>query len=403
MSPLLNAEKGKNKPQDPGLALAGAREAIDSVDRRLLELIRERMAVAEQVASAKIESASAFRDQRREDDNLRRVRRMAQELGLDPHQLEHIYRLIMEMSIAHQLAHVRDLKTQPLRVAYQGVEGSFSHLTAQRHYGKRTGGTLLSGFESFREAADGVLDGSHDVALLPIENSTAGSINETYDLLARGGLTINHEVISQVVHCLLGLPGAEQEQLRVVLSHPQALMQCEDFFRRHPAMRPQAEFDTAGAARKVRDGRDPTVGAIASDTAATVFGLEILARNIQNQQGNYTRFVEVAQEAATCPPDVPCKTSLLLAIGHEPGDLSDVLRHFSSRGVNLSKLESRPVPETPFSYRFYLDVQGHRNSSGVSEALEAIKPHTSELRVLGTYPAGTPQSLGTPPSDDEGS
>ncbi|HVS16365.1 MAG TPA: prephenate dehydratase [Thermoanaerobaculia bacterium] len=375
---------------DPPPDLDRLRQAIEEIDRRLLDCIVERKRLSEQVATAKIQTATPFRDRLREDQVLQRIRTAAAELGLDPHPVEHLFRLMIEMSIHQQLAHLRDLAVTPLRVAYQGVEGSFSHLTAQRRYAGRTGGVLLTGFETFRQAADSVRHGTDDVALLPIENSTAGSINETYDLLAEGGLTINAEVISEISHCLLGLPGATVEGLRLVISHPQALAQCERFLADLEGVRTQTEFDTAGAARKVRELGDPSVAAIASERAATVFGLAILVAGIQTQMSNYTRFVEVATEAAACPPDQACKTSLMLATGHHPGDLGEVLRQFSNRRVNLTKLESRPVPEAPFRYRFYLDVEGHASSEPLREALEAIEPLTRGLRILGTYPQATP-------------
>lgn len=366
--------------------LEAIRRELEEIDHELLTGFRRRVELSRLVAKAKVAAAFPFRDQLREEQLLTRVRTIAAELDLDPHQTERIFRLLIEMSIAAQQGFIRDLDQAPLRVAYQGVEGSFSHLTAQRQYAGRAGGVVLQGYELFREAAEGVRNGLHDIALLPIENSTAGSINETYDLLTEGGLVITAEVISQVAHCLLALPGTRIEDLRLVLSHPQALRQCEQFFHDHDWLRPQPEFDTAGAAARVREGNDPTVGAIASEPAARVFGLDILAHGIQNQAGNFTRFVEVAREAAPCPPDQPCKTSLLLATGHRPGDLGDVLRSFSRRGLNLAKLESRPIPATPWRYRFYLDIEGHVASVQVTEALEAIEPKTAELRILGCYP-----------------
>lgn len=386
--------------------LEAIRRELEEIDHELLTSFRRRVELSRLVAKAKVAAAFPFRDQLREEQLLTRVRTIAAELDLDPHQTERIFRLLIEMSIAAQQGFIRDLDQAPLRVAYQGVEGSFSHLTAQRQYAGRAGGVVLQGYELFREAAEGVRNGLHDIALLPIENSTAGSINETYDLLTEGGLVITAEVISQVAHCLLALPGTRIEDLRLVLSHPQALRQCEQFFHDHDWLRPQPEFDTAGAAARVREGNDRTVGAIASEPAARVFGLDILAHGIQNQAGNFTRFVEVAREAAPCPPDLPCKTSLLLATGHRPGDLGDVLRSFSRRGLNLAKLESRPIPATPWRYRFYLDIEGHVASVQVTEALEAIEPKTAELRILGCYPRaevpGRPgEDGGVPPATSD--
>ncbi len=366
------------------------REELERVDRKLLKGFCRRVELSRQVAQAKVANASPFRDQQREEQMLKRVRAAAADLRLDAHQTERIFRLLIEMSIAAQKGWLRDLDQAPLRVAYQGIEGSFSHLSAQRHYGGRSGGVVLEGYEHFREAAEGVKNGVHDLALLPIENSTAGSINETCDILAEGGLVITAEVIGEVAHCLLGLPGTKLEDLRVVRSHPQALSQCNQFFRNHDWLEPRIEFDTAGAAARVREGNDASIGAIASEPAARVFGLEIIARGIQNQAANFTRFVEVATEATPCPPDVPCKTSMRLVTGHQPGDLGEVLRSFSRRGVNLTKLESRPLPATPWRYCFYLDVEGHAVSEPVSGALRAIRAKAKEFQLLGTYPSAKP-------------
>ncbi len=370
----------------PGPEMQAVREAIESLDRDLLATLKRRMELVEQIATAKLAAAFPFRDQQREDQVLQRVRHIAVELGLDAHAVERLYRQIMEMSISHQQAHVRGLDTTPFRVAYQGVEGSYSHLTAQRRYAGRSGGVLLTGFGTVKQAVDAVRSGAADVTLLPIENSTAGSINETYDELAGGRLTINAEVISHVRHCLLALPGAELAGLRKVISHPQALKQCEDFLLGLPQVVAEAEFDTAGAARKVAEAKDPTLAAIASESAGAMLGLEVLERGIQQQAANATRFVEVAIEASPCPPDAVCKTSLLLAVDHHAGSLGEVLMAFGRRDIQMSKLESRPIPESAWKYRFYVDVAAHAASARMVEALEAIRPLTLELRLLGTYP-----------------
>jgi chorismate mutase / prephenate dehydratase len=366
--------------------LQAIREAIEQLDRQILGLLKQRMGLVEEVAQAKLDSAAPFRDREREEQVLQRIRHLATQLALDPHAVEQLYRQVMEMSIARQQAYVHALENTPLRVAYQGVEGSFSHLTAQRRYAGRPGGVLLTGHETFRDAATALREGTADLALLPIENTTAGSITETYDQLAEGGITITAEVVSHVEHCLLALPGVRLEELRTVMSHPQALAQCDAFLRGAPWLRARSEFDTAGAARKVRESNDRTVGAIASESAAGVYGLEVLQRGIQTQAGNFTRFVELAREATPCPPSVACKTSLLLSLAHRPGALGDVLARFGARGVNLTRIESRPIPGTPWEYRFHLDLEGHAASESVSAALEEIRPFTTALRVLGTYP-----------------
>lgn len=372
--------------------LSQLRDAITDLDRRLLALLAERMRLSDQVASAKLTSAAPFRDPVREDAVLQRVRHAAADLALDPHECERLYRVIMDMSVARQQEFVHALADAPLRVAYQGVEGAYSHLAAQRRYAGRDGGALLTGYDTFRGAAQAVHEGTVDVALLPVENTTAGSVPETYDLVAELGLKLNAEVVSRVEHCLLVLPGTHLEQVRTVISHPQALAQCDAFLRALPHVRLRAEFDTAGSARKVRDGGDPSVAAIASETAAGVYGLQVLERGIQTQAGNFTRFVEVAREARPCPPEVPCRSTLLLTLAHTPGALGQVLVRFGERGVNLSRIESRPVPGAAFRYRFYLDLDAHAASAAVTTALADIAPYVQEQQLLGTYPAAEPLS-----------
>ncbi len=366
--------------------LQAIREAIEAIDREILAQLRKRMSLAEEVAATKVRAAYPFRDEPREDQVLQRVRHAAVEQGLDAHEIERLYRVILDMSVAHQKAHVRTLSAAPLRVSYQGVEGSYSHLTAQRRYAGIPEGVLLEGFETFREAAEAVREGHADRALLPIENTTAGSINETYDLLAEGGLTITAEAVSRIEHCLLGLPGTQIVDLRLVLSHPQGLLQCQAFLRTVPWIKAQAEFDTAGSARKVKERNDPTVAAIAGEPAAKVFGLEVLRRGIQTQEGNFTRFVELSREPVRFQPETPAKTSLLLTLSHQPGALGEVLGVFSRRGVNLAKLESRPIQGSPWQYHFYLDLDGNADRDPVRSALEEARPLAAELRVLGTYP-----------------
>ncbi len=369
-----------------GPDLQALREAIEKIDRELMTQLRQRMELVDRIAGAKLKAASPFRDEQREEQVLQRVRKNAVELGLDAHAIERLYRLIMEMSISRQQAHLQSLADAPLRVSYQGVEGSYSHLTAQRRYGGRDGGVFLTGHETVREAVAEVQSGEADLALLPIENSTAGSINETYDVLARGKLTINAEVIARVEHCLVALPGARLEDLRTVMSHPQALSQCEDFLAGLPAVRTEAEFDTAGAARKVKQTGDRQLAAIASASAATMLGLEVLARGIEMQAGNATRFVEVGLESSPCPPNAACKTSLLITLDHSAGALGEVLIQFGRRGISLAKIESRPLATDAWKYRFYLDVEAHADSAAMVEALDSVRPLVAELRLLGTYP-----------------
>ena len=367
--------------------LAQLRDRIEAVDRKIIALVAERLKIVEDVVAAKLAAASPFRDREREDLLLQRLRGLAVEAGLDPHQVERLYRVVMDMSVAHQEATVRNRSDAPLRISYQGVEGSYSHLAAQRRYAGRTGGALLSGHDTFRAAAEAVTTGVADLALLPIENTTAGSINETYDLLAAGALHITGEVVSAIEHCLLAHHGVAIAELRTVISHPQALAQCHELFARHPHLTPRADLDTAGAARRVAEANDRTLAAIASSAAAQRYGLTVVARGIQSAIGNATRFVEVALRPAPVADGVAAKTSLVFALADRPGVLGEILSRIAARNLSLTKLESRPIPEAPFTYRFYADVLGHAASEPFHAALDDIRPLTTDLRVLGTYPS----------------
>jgi len=369
------------------LDLSSLRDRIDGVDRQIIALLAERLRIVEEVATAKLEAASPFRDREREERLLLRLREHATAAGLDPHQIERLYRVVMDMSVAHQEAAVRNRADAPLRVTYQGVEGSYSHLAAQRRYGGRPGGALLSGFDSFRGAAEAVLAGAADLALLPIENTTAGSINDVYDLLADGRLHITGEVVSAIEHCLLALPGVGLDELRCVISHPQALAQCQAFFGKHAHLVARPELDTAGAARRVAQSADRTLGAIASSAAAKTYGLAIVEQGVQSSSGNATRFVEISLRPHPVAEGAQAKTSLLLALADRPGALGEILQRFAVHGLSLCKIESRPIPAAPFTYRFYIDVLGHAATEPFQAALDEVRPLTTELHVLGTYEA----------------
>ena len=367
--------------------LTALRARIEAIDHQVLGLLAERMAVVDEVVAAKLAAASPLRDPAREALLIDRLRAAAVTHRLDPHEIERLYRVVLDMSVAHQEAAVRARGEVPLRVAYQGVEGSYSHLAAQRRYRGRVGGVVLVGHDSFRAAAATVEHGHADLALLPIENSTAGSINETYDLLGAGPLTITGEVVSAVEHCLLAVPGATLASLAVVRSHPQALAQCARFFAAHPHLRAVADLDTAGAARAVRDAGDATQGAIASAAAAETYGLAIVAATIQDEATNATRFVEIGLRSPPVAVDAIAKTSLAFVLADRPGALGEILTRIAARGLSLTKLESRPLRHARWQYRFYLDVLGHVAAAPLVAVLAELAALTVELRVLGCYPA----------------
>ena len=237
---------------------------------------------------------------------------------------------------------------------------------------------------TFREVFSRVESGAADAGVVPVENSLAGSISETYDLLLSHSLLVTGETVLPVEHCLLALPGTRLAQIREVLSHPQALAQCDDYLSR---LRAEAVpyYDTAGAAKYVSSAGRTEAAAIASRRAAQVYDLEILAEGIQSNPDNYTRFYRVERTARS--RGNRNKTVIAVGLPHRPGSLVTALLPFSTYRVNLTKIESRPVRDKPWQYIFYLEYEGHVEDENIRLALEELKQNASLLRILGSFQA----------------
>ena len=275
-----------------------------------------------------------------------------------------------------------------MRVAYQGTEGAYSEEAAL----KFAPGATPIGFPTFHQVFEAVQRVEADRGVVPVENAVAGSINQTYDLLLQSDLHVVGEVILKVSHCLLAPKGTRLEDVREVVSHPQALAQCDGFIARH-RLKATPAFDTAGAARMVAENPRPGLAAIASRRAASRYGLEVLACGIEDFNFNYTRFFVLAREDEP-RKEGPYKTSVVFAVRHRPGGLYDAIGAFAEAGVNLTKLESRPRRDRAFSYVFYLDFEGHVEDEAPSKALLLLLRRAAFVKVLGSYPAARPEELG---------
>lgn len=268
------------------------------------------------------------------------------------------------------------------RVAFQGERGAFSEEAALRLLGAQIELVPCPTFDALFAAID---EGRSDLVLAPIENSLAGSVHRTYDLLLDAGLQITAEVIHRIVHNLIGVPGATAEGITSVESHPVALAQCEQFFAEHPKIKRIAAEDTAGSVRKMMEQGDPTRGAIASARASEIYGACLVRQGIEDHSENYTRFLLLAREPR--PGSPANKLSIAMQLAHQPGSLHRALGVFARRGINMVKIESRPIPGSPWQYRFYLDLQATLADAGTRAALNELKECTDSVRVLGCYPA----------------
>jgi prephenate dehydratase len=266
------------------------------------------------------------------------------------------------------------------RVAFQGERGAFSEEAAVKLLGEEI--TLVPR-PTFEAAFNAIADGAANYILAPIENSLAGSVHRSFDLLVDSPLNILAEVIIPIAHNLIAAPGTRFEEITVVESHPVALAQCEQFFSAHPRLKRIATEDTAGSVRDVVASGDRSRGAIAGRRAAEIYGGAILREHLEDNCENYTRFL-LLSESSVSAADAD-KLSLVFQLDHRPRALYNALEPFARRNLNLMKIESRPVHGRPWQYRFYLDLQASRRDPEVAAALRELESLVVELRILGSY------------------
>ena len=264
-------------------------------------------------------------------------------------------------------------------VSFQGERGAYSEEAATMFFGRSIG---TKPCRTLREVFKSVEEGSAQYGIVPAENSLEGSINQTYDLLLEASLKISGEVKVRVRHCLLALPGARLEDLNAVYSHPQALAQCAGFLQKLDLETIPA-YDTAGSAKMLIE-KQLNAGAIASERAAEIYGLQVLREGIEDFPENFTRFFVLARNDAS--PTGKDRTSIAFATTHTPGSLHRALGELASRQINLTKIESRPIRGTPWEYNFFIDFEGHHNDVVVAEAINALQTSTAMLKILGSYP-----------------
>lgn len=367
------------------------RKIIDNLDDTIIKALADRQKIVKDVLSDKLETSKGIRDSEREDAMMESIRKKAVNAGMDPYFLEQLFKEVINHSVRYQTHALVDHQNEKsgedtIRVAYQGTDGAFSHQAAMKHFEQRYANVECVGFTRFDQAAEAVEKEDVDVAILPIENTTAGSINDTYDLLNEKELFISGEEVLRIIHCLMAPKKVKINNIRRVLSHPQAIAQCSRFLADLPRCHVESYFDTAMAARKVRNDGDLSQAAIGSAYAADIYDLKILKRDLANQKENFTRFVVVEREEVKCDPQLSCKTSIIFATVDEKGALLSCLNLLGDHGINMTKLESRPRPHHPWQSLFYLDVGGNTQEMRVADALEKLKKKAQYVKVLGSYP-----------------
>ncbi len=369
------------------------RDQLNRIDSKIVELYQERMELCREVAEYKIANNRMVLDKEREEEKIRTVAGMADN-AFNEMAIKELYCQVMSVSrkLQYQLLTqkgrtlrlpfeaVTSLVGKDTRVVFQGAPGSYSQEAMEAFFGSGIGCFPV---DTFHQAMCALEEGSADYAVLPIENSTAGIVSEIYDLLVEFEHYIVGEQTIQIEHCLLGLPEASIEDIETVYSHPQSLMQSDEYLRKFPSWRQVSLLNNAFAARKVQEEKRKDQAAIAGAKAGEIYGLKILQRGVNQADNNCTRFIVVTnrkiflQEAS--------KVSLCFEIPHQSGSLYHILSHFIYNNLNMTKIESRPIPERSFEYRFFIDFEGNLRDSGVKNALRGLREETMNLKILGNY------------------
>jgi len=366
------------------------RSRIDALDGELLRLLNERARIALKVGESKKEAGASLCDHTREREVVERMCE-ANEGPLDDRAIIELYRAII-----HESRRIQNLATLPsheattprlpgqkdtsLRVAFQGARGAFSEAAAVKLLGDDI--TLVPR-ENFESLFNSLNDHTADCILAPIENSLAGFVHACYDLLLESKLYISGEVIIPINHYLIGCPGASFEKIATVESHPVALDQCRRFLAGNPQIRRVAAEDTAGSVARIVAQADPTRAAIAGKRAAEQYGGVILREHLEDSSENYTRFLLLTPSAEF--PEEADKLSLVIELPHQPGALHNALDPFARRGIDLLKIEGRPVKGRPWEYCFYLDLRSSPDDVELTTALEELRDRRVETRILGAY------------------
>ena len=372
--------------------LAELRNRLDDIDRQIVELYEQRMEICGEVAAYKLETGKRVFDKEREQQKLSAVSAMTHN-AMNAQGIRELYEQIMAISrkLQYQMLaehgageklsfiEMGEIVCKKCRVVFQGAEGAYSQAAMMQYFGEEVNSFHV---DTFRDAMLAIDEGSADFAVLPIENSSAGVVSEIYDLLVEFENYIVGEQIIPIEHCLLAAEGTKKEEIKTVYSHPQSLMQSAQYLQ-DKGWQQISMKNNAFAAKKVADEKDPTQAAIASETAAKIYGLTVLEKGINDLKQNSTRFIIVTNQKVFSKK--ASKISLCFALQHKSGTLYHALSHLMYNGLNMTKIESRPLAGRNWEYWFFLDFEGNLQDSAVKNALRGLREETRNMKVLGNY------------------
>jgi chorismate mutase/prephenate dehydratase len=372
--------------------LSVSRKNIDEIDRQIVELFEKRMDMVNEVAKYKQETGKPVFDKEREEQKLACLASLSHG-EFSERAVRELFSQIMSIGRKYQygvLPHTDDvtdfvkvdslLSKKDAVVYYFGVPGTHTQQAMEDVFGKEVNGVSCP---DFRDVMEAVEKGDADFGVLPIENSSTGGITANYDLLLNYKNAIVGEYVMKIDQCLVGLPGTKLTDIKTVFSHPQGLLQCREFLNLHPAYEGVEYGSTAAAAKKVAEDKQKNQAAIASRRAAAEYGLEILADSIQQEKNNSTRFIIIGRKEEYT--ETSNKLALCIELPHVSGSLYRILSHFLYNDLNMTQIESRPIPGKNWEYRFFVDVEGNLDDATVQNALRGVKEESAYMRVLGNF------------------
>lgn len=378
---------------DKQYSLEEIRLRLNELDDQLLSLFSERRKLSIEVAKSKVETSKPVRDAAREQQLLVKLIHAGKDkYQLDAQYITKLFHTIIEDSVLLQQAYLQNLANpqsrKPLaRVAFLGSKGSYSHLATREYFSRKNTELIELNCEQFKEVTRTVESGHADYGVLPIENTSSGSINEVYDLLQHTTLYIVGEITQPIEHCLVATKDIRLEDLKVLYSHPQPHQQCSEFLSRLKGVKLETCASTADAMKKVQELNRTDVAAIGNASSGKLYGLQAIQGNIANQTENHTSFIVVARKPVEVSPQIPAKTTLIMSTSQEAGSLVSTLLVLQRYGINMTKLESRPIMGNPWEEMFYVDLEAHLDSEEMQQALVELTRLTRHLKVLGCYPS----------------
>lgn len=379
---------------DQKYSLEEIRLRLNELDDQLLKLLSERRQMSIEVAKSKVQTSKPVRDADREQQLLvKLINNGYQKYDLDAQYITKLFHTIIEDSVLLQQSYLQnlanpELSRKPLaRVAFLGSKGSYSHLASREYFSRKNTELIELNCEHFKEVANTVESGHADYGVLPIENTSSGSINEVYDLLQHTTLYIVGELTLPIEHCLVATADLRLEEIKTLYSHPQPHAQCSEFLSKLDGVKLESCASTADAMRKVKEMKRTDVAAIGNASSGKLYGLQPIQGNIANQTENHTRFIVVARKPVEVSAQIPAKTTLIMSTSQEAGSLVETLLVLQRYSINMTKLESRPIMGNPWEEMFYVDLESHLDSQQMQQALNELTKITKHLKVLGCYPS----------------